>query len=487
MEFLEKQRESSDARVRAHSDGGGCGSNKTTPTRVEVAETGIKRSENIDKDSSASGSWSTQSSKKSLKLRKKGKAAFCVSTGASSPSLGSPVPSLSSGLSQKLVERCRSVEVRLTKCAVGRGSKETVTTGVPEDVVLIATESEPESAVTASQFYSTTVRHNPTVSSSEEMVKRKKKKDKEKKETKKKVGTEDSGKRHSVRSSSTSSRDGRGEKIETNRSTPLPVEDHQVTTPVSSQLSRTASRGHSSSDTLALKSELFGDSDSDCVVLSSPCSSGEEEIMNISFEEALKGVEVRGGRGRSVVGKRKPGVELRGRGGGREVVVVGKGKERGTVRGKVGGEGRGRSDHLSHTRRRSVNIKDKQLERRPSNEAAALESISDDVIFKPDTQSLVNLSAIAKSHRLAQSTTPRRLSSSDDDVLFKPHTQSLVTIAKSHQPKQSTVHHHQSLSSSSQSAVSTSQGSRNTPSSTAVAARPSYSIFKKKELTLTGT
>ena len=41
-----------------------------------------------------------------------------------------------------------------------------------------------------------------------------------------------------------------------------------------------------------LKSELFGESDSDdCIILSSSCSSGEEDIMNMSFEEALKGVE----------------------------------------------------------------------------------------------------------------------------------------------------------------------------------------------------
>ena len=57
--------------------------------------------------------------------------------------------------------------------------------------------------------------------------------------------------------------------------------------------SRLPSEKTSPTNLIDLSAELFGESDSssDCVVLSSPLSSGEEEIMNISFEAALRSVE----------------------------------------------------------------------------------------------------------------------------------------------------------------------------------------------------
>ena len=360
-----------------------------------------------------------------------------------------------------------------------------------EDMVTVSTESETDSAVKASQFYSATAGHNST--SGQVVSRKKKKRDKEKTESRKKVGTDKSGKQRTMRSSSTSSKEKR-------ENTPHPVEDHIETepssvsshpTPTLTSAQHTTSRGHSSTGTL--KSELFGDfdSDTDCVILSSPCSSGEEEIMNISFEDALRGVEVRRGRGRRVPGKSTVGVPLRGRGGerGGKKVVMGERKGREMVKGKIGGEGRGKSDQTSRTRRSSVSKKSRQ--RQVSNEGTVLESNSDDVVFKPDPQSLANPSTIAKSNWPAQSTTPRRQSSSSnsDDFLFKPDPQSLVNLsaaAKSNRSKQSTIPRRQS-SSSSQSAVTGSQGPRSTPSSTPAVPRPSYSIFKKKEVTLTGT
>ena len=315
-EFLDKQRETSDARVRAHRDGGGCGSKMTTPS-IQGVET------ESDNDSvTVRGGFPSQPSKKTIKLSKKGKTVSCVSTGnAPLPSLGSPLLSPSFSLSPEIMERCRSVEVRLTKCAVGRGSEEERgSAAMTEDVVTISTESETDSAVKASQFYSSTTGHNST---SGQLVSRKKKKkrDTEKTESRKKVGTDKNGEKGTMRSSSTSRRDSREEK---RQNTPRPVEDDLETEPLSvsspsipslTPAHHTTSRGHSSTGTL--KSELFGDfdSDTDCVILSSPCSSGEEEIMNISFEDALRGVEGRGGRGRRISGKRTVGVSLRGRGG----------------------------------------------------------------------------------------------------------------------------------------------------------------------------
>ena len=131
--------------------------------------------------------------------------------------------------------------------------------------------------------------------------------------------------------------------------------------------------------------ELFGDSDSECVALSSPCTSGEEEIMNISFEDALRGAES-GGRGR---GRR------RGRG---KMLQKGRAEERQKAkRERIGsGEGRGRERLGSSGQRETKREKPKKVAVGKRTEPRRRNSVEEPPAnFKPDSHTLINLTAVA--------------------------------------------------------------------------------------------
>ncbi|CAI8022620.1 RNA exonuclease 1 homolog [Geodia barretti] len=142
-------------------------------------------------------------------------------------------------------------------------------------------------------------------------------------------------------------------------------------------------------DTELLKIDLFGESDSDCVALSSPCSSGEEEIMNVSFEDALRGTELgRGRRGKGLEGAKKI-----------KVAQSGKRKVAPEKRERVGSgemKEKGRQRLGSGEEKREVKRVKVPLTRRREQRRSSSNSVDEPPAnFKPDSNLLVNLSDVA--------------------------------------------------------------------------------------------
>ena len=142
-------------------------------------------------------------------------------------------------------------------------------------------------------------------------------------------------------------------------------------------------------DTELLKIDLFGESDSDCVALSSPCSSGEEEIMNVSFEDALRGTELgRGRRGKGLEGAKKSIVAQSGK---RKVAPekrerVGSGEMKEKARQRLGS-----GEEKREVKRVKVPLTRRREQRRSSSNSVDEPPAN----FKPDSSLLVNLSDVA--------------------------------------------------------------------------------------------
>ena len=145
-------------------------------------------------------------------------------------------------------------------------------------------------------------------------------------------------------------------------------------------------------DTEVLKIDLFGESDSDCVALSSPCSSGEEEIMNVSFEDALRGAELgqgsKGSSGRGLEGTKKSKVAQS------ERRNVAPGKREWVGSGEMKKKGRPRLG--SGEEKRKVKRAKVTLMRRREQRRSRSNSVDEPPAhFKPDSHLLVNLSDVA--------------------------------------------------------------------------------------------
>lgn len=469
--------------MHAHRDSG-CGSSETTPTsRGETPSSGQEKSGCSETEVVSRLPQPTR--KKILKLKTKVVPANSISSlsptlsPTSSPSLHSPPL-----LSPLILKKCKNVKVSLTKCDVERTSsgEDTTTISTADREAEISVGIEEDTALKSSQFYS--------VSRGSSEIKKKKAEG----------GRDSSCDVRGIRDRVPAiRRDSRSRSERTSHE--VPENTDILVTCVTTKPPSTAQRERTSSQTgpndmETLKSTLFGDSDSDsdCIMLPSPCSSGEEEIINISFEDALRGVESSRGKGG---GRRPVGVvsdrKMKGREGGR------KGKERvrektaGGLRGlgegsgevvsggsslkKVvskKGEGRRMSrdasdtaskagqrkssvDQQRPTRRASGSEQRKdgssQLPRPSNSKAKSVRTLStddgcsglpgnnpDDLAFIPDSRSLVNLSAVAKSNQLTSTSVKRQ---------------------RSHQAPP--------------------------PFSQPPIAKPTYTIFKKKEVNVTGT
>lgn len=488
--------------MRAHRDSG-CGSSETTPTGTPSSSQERKSIGHSESEGVTSLPQPTR--KKIQKLKKKVVPSNSVTplSPILSPSLQSPPtlsPSLQSppilsplSVSPQILKKCRSVKVSLTKCDIERSSSgdDTLAIGTADKVAEISVGNEEDAALRSSQFYSVNRKSSTD-------IKKKEKGERERERLSDVKGIKDRAPATRRRHDRTSHQVPESTDIlVTSDTIRLPSTAHKGRTP-----SQTASVGSNDVDMETLKSTLFGDSDSDsdCVILASSCSSGEEEIMSISFEDALRGVDLSRGRGGGrrpvgVVSKRK----TEGKGGGRKGV---KGKER--VREKTGGggkeleeggsvevvsdesslnkvvkrkEGRRIPRDISDTAGKGGQRKSSLDQKRPNRRASGSKDISsqlphpangsrskaksdrklskndgdvgssgfpgnnpDDLAFKPDSRSLVNLSAVAKSNQL---------------------TSTSVKGQRSHQAPP--------------------------PSSPAPISKPTYTIFKKKEVNVTGT
>lgn len=466
-EFLDKQRESSDARVRAHRDSG-CGSSETTPTCKEAILSSSQEGKDesmMQGQSEAVASPTHRTGKKALKLSTKKKKAVSTSSVSSlSPSLQSPTLLSPSSVSTQLVQRCKNVKVSLTKCDIERRDDRVTIT--PADKVTETSARNKEDAGLKGSFYSFNRRKSST----------------EKKEVERERVRQSGVKDRAPATRTDSSSSNRTACVSPVTTDILVICDTRPTGALTTSSSR---------DVETLKSSLFGDSDSDsdCIMLPSSCSSAEEEIMNISFEDALRGVEVceqrrqpgvvakrKKGEGRKVAKgkervKEKAAGERR-----RERIVSGKSSSREMVREK----GRGRQVYTSNTAgkkgQRKSSLSDIQ---RPTRRSSSSEQRKDSSSQLPHPQN----SSVSKAR------SERRLSKDDecsgthgnnpDDLAFKPDSQSLVNlsaIAKSNQP--------------TSTSLSSVRGQRShqapPPSSSAPIAKPSYTIFQKKEVNVTG-
>ena len=495
-EFLDQQRKTSDDRVRAHRDSG-CGSSETTPTGSEETPSSKERKSIGHNESEAASSLPQPTRKNIHKLKKKAIPPNSISPlsptlpPTSSPSLHSP-PILSP-LSPQILRKCRSVKVSLTKCDIERSSSgdDTLAIGTAGKEVEISVRNE-EDTLRSSQFYPVSRR------SSIEIKKKKKEAGGERDRQSDVKGTRDRApattRDSNRRRERTSHKDSTDILVTCDTIRPSST-SHKGRTP-----SQTASVGSNDLDVEILKSTLFGDSDSDsdCIMLPSSCSSGEEEIMNVSFEDALRGVELSRGRG----GRRRPvGVvsktKTEGKGGSRKVV---KGKER--VREKTGGGwrelGEGGSGEVvsgesskkvvkrregditrdtSNTASKGGQRKSSLDQQRPTRRASGSKGISSQLSHPPNGSRSKAKSDRRLSGNEADVGSSGLHGNNPDDFAFKPDSRSLVNlsaVAKSNQ-----------LTSTSVKGQRSHQAPP--PSSPAPISKPTYTIFKKKEVNVTGT
>ena len=333
-ESLERQRAESEARVQALREGGR-GSGKGGSGSKRVLEREHHKRERTDN--------SARPGKKALKLQKKKKVdpeTGSVPSLPLSPPHSPPLPSLpplspsptSSPVSPLTLQMCKSVELKLAKCDSGDGS---------------GREKGPGKGVEKSRFYSTHSEDSSKASAGgkERGRERVRRRDGEWRKVRGRSG------QGSPADRGVGEEGGRGEG-EGGGSGSM-AEAQSVPTPTPLEDTSTSLGG--GRNWVDLTSDLFGESgsESDCVILSSSCSSGEEEIMNISFEAALSSMEPARGRG-----KGKGRLERRRKGG--ERGERGKGGERGE-RGRGGERGeRGRKD--KDKRRKIVGVKRKGVE-----------------------------------------------------------------------------------------------------------------------------
>ena len=561
-EFLGKQREISDARVHALREDRCC-PGKTTPTPSQGAESAREAN---DSSSSELGvrlrdrpatHTPKQLGKNALKLKKKKKVASRTST-----------DSASSPLSPQLMQKCNNLELRLTKCASvdgngGAGNRRAdhcrertakrSETSTPLD-------SEADEGLGTSLLYSSRSGGSSKRSKSEVAGKRELGGEKVKRAEEREILAVGDKLLVAQRDTNAEKRLDLGRRREQEYTDIQPHTTRQVSVSEGTACPQptTADVGERCAVAVDLTSELFGDSDSDCVMLPSPCSSGEEEIMNISFEAALKSVEPVKSSQNSQTGRRE-GKRVGTEGGlgkiqqrkaevrgkmtkeSKDKEMKAKVKDRGSkfkaksaAVGREGGAGRGGEGGVVARPRSRVGKpeqevwEDKEREeveqrrakrvtcskvgkRRPmtlstsaTREKIRRASLSELEKEESSSQSsLLQKGSVSKATRLQRSGSKEesrpecRDSGSDvspannpDDLSFRPNSQSLVNlsaVAKSNRPTPSSLPRPPAASPSGSS--TRGQRSQKTPptSASTPVPRPTYTIFKKKEVTFTGT
>ena len=386
--------------------------------------------------------------------------------------LGSPPLLSPTSLTPRLVERCKSVEVRVKKCVPGVSEDERAghyTTGRADNT---------DSSMTPRAFYSTSSKTSTgltgSTGSSRGTIEKSNKMRGEVRKGKvvKKSDEISSPPKYVVISSSSSEplsplSEKVRKKMKRRPGKPVVKKDDKIvpsskqvfvpgpsSEPLSPQtmeevvagedIEGRVGRGGNEGDldTELLKIDLFGESDSDCVALSSPCSSGEEEIMNVSFEDALRGTELgRGRRGKGLEGAKKIKVAQSGKRKvapeKRERVGSGEMKEKGRQR-------LGSGEEKREVKRAKVTLTRRREQRRSSSNSVDEPPAN----FKPDSNLLVNLSDVAAAK-------------------VNSLTSSLLSL--------------QQLSTGS---AASRGGARSSSSSSLL--KPSCTVFKKAAVTLTG-
>ena len=443
-EYLEKQREVSNARVRDHNNDSGCASTKTTPTGNDIGRRSTKTTPTgndsstkttLDNDSGRGSTKTTptddgkqtskhsetNTSNKTLKRLRLDRDEIYdqLSTGSILHSLPH-----SPRLTLHLLEKCKNVKVKVTKCTLptreidGSGSSESDNTSL---FYSSSTVEPSQTTVNTNQTPTTSRLPSPTVrgtTSDNTMSGKNKKKKKKKMDDSDVVPTKQSRHHTSHNTSSTAAL-------------------------MKSELFGDHTSHNTSSTAALMKSELFGDSDSDdCIIISTSCSSNEEEIMNISFEDALKVEPARPKfrrRKYSVFRSSDKKVRERGKDGGKKKEMKSEVKSRkGTQRQRE----RRTSVSKSQTERCRPSFSDRQTDNNPLH-------------VRPE--SLINLTAVSKGK---QHITSSSSSSSSSSVIHKLDGPSLSLHNK--------------------------EKSQNQEKPSAVIRPPSYTIFRKTEITLTG-
>ena len=562
-EFLDKQREISDARVHALREDG-CGPGKTTPTPSQGAESAREAS---DSSSSELGvrlrdrpatHTPKQLGKNALKLKKKKVVSRTSTDSASSP------------LSPQLMQKCNNLELRLTKCASvdgngGAGNRRADhcrertakrrETSTPLD-------SEADEGLGTSLLYSSRSGGSSKRSKSAVAGKRELGGEKVKRAEDREISAV--GDKVSVSQRDTNAEKrldvGRGREQEYTDVQPLTTRQVSVSEGTACPQPTTADVGEHCAVAVDLTSELFGDSDSDCVMLPSPCSSGEEEIMNISFEAALKSVVPVKSRQNSQTGRRE-GKRVGTEGGlgkiqqrkaevrgkmtkeSKDKEMKAKVKDRGSkfkaksaAVGREGGAGRGgeggkvsvvarprsrvgkteeevweEKEREEVEQRRAVRVTSSKVgKRRPRmlSTSATREKIRRASLSELEKEESSSQSSLSQKGSVSKATRPQRRVSKEesrpecrdsgsdvspannpDDLSFRPNSQSLVNlsaVAKSNRPTPSSLPRPPAASpSGSSTRGQRSQKAPPTSASTPVP-RPTYTIFKKKEVTFTG-